>query len=146
METIVSEDTGRLIAVGIAPGEMLLETIEAAIEKHGIRNGAVVSGIGTLKSCQMHYITHTGFPPTDQRYLLKDEPLELLSVAGLIADGEPHLHVVVSKGEGQVWGGHLHEESEVLYLAEILIRECNDLEMLREYDAERKIALLKGKT
>ncbi|MBN2045727.1 MAG: DUF296 domain-containing protein, partial [Anaerolineales bacterium] len=60
----------QLVTIGFAPGEMLLESIQVAIQQQGIRNGAVVSGIGTLKTCRMHYITHTGFPAEDRIFTL----------------------------------------------------------------------------
>ncbi len=130
-----------IVVIGIAPGEMLLETIEKAIKEKGIRNGAVVSGIGTLKTCQMHHIEHTHFPP-DDRFFTLEMPLELLSVSGLIANGKPHLHIVVSYKDEQTYGGHLEPESEVLYLAEIAIMVFNDLKMDRFRDEERQVSLL----
>jgi predicted DNA-binding protein with PD1-like motif len=130
-----------IVVVGLEPGEMLLESIREAIREHDIQNGAVVSGIGTLKTCQMHYVQHTGFPPRDERYTL-EKPLELVSVSGAIADGEPHLHIVVSCRDEEVYAGHLEDESEVLYLAEIVVLKFNDLEMARRFDAERGISLL----
>jgi len=134
----------QFVALGIQPGEMLLESIRDACREHGIRNGAVVSGIGTLKTCHMHYIQHTDFPPSDAFYRL-EKPLELLSVSGIIADGEPHLHIVVSCGENEVYAGHLEPDSEVAYLAEVAILQCNDLNMTRKPDEERKIKLLSPK-
>jgi hypothetical protein len=70
------------------------------------------------------------------------KPLELLSVNGIIADGEPHLHVVVSSGRDEVYAGHLEEKSEVAYLAEIAILKSNDLNLIRRLDEQRKIKLL----
>ena len=133
-----------LVTIGFAPGEMLLESIRAALKSQGITNGAVVSGIGTLKTCRMHYVEHTRFPPQDRIFTL-NKPLELLSVSGLVADGEPHLHIVVSCGEDEVYGGHLEEGNEVLYLAEIAILVFNDHQMERKPDTERKIKLLQKK-
>jgi len=130
-----------LLTIGFEPGEMLLESIRQAVTSHGIRNGAVVSGIGTLKTCRMHYVEHTGFPPRDRIFSL-DKPLELLAVSGLIAAGEPHLHIVVSCGEDEVYGGHLEEGSEVLYLAEIALLVFNEHCMIRRPDAARGIKLL----
>lgn len=144
MEIIPYAGKTQILTLGIQPGEMLLESIQAALKTQGITNGAVVSGIGTLKTCRMHYITHTGFPPTDQVFELS-QPLELLAVSGLIADGEPHLHIVVSCGQHEMYGGHLHEGSEVLYLAEIAILVFNDLALERRPDLERKIKLLRKK-
>jgi hypothetical protein len=141
MTTMEQSGPFALVTVGVAPGEMLLETIVEAVRKHDIRNGVVVSGIGTLETCHMHYITHTGFPPEDEFYT-RQSPLELLSVSGIIAGGEPHLHVVVSCGEDQVYAGHLEEGSRVLYLAEVAILKANALRMTRRLDPERKVRLL----
>ena len=141
MNVISSDARTELIAVGIQPGEMLLESVQQAVKDNDVRNGVVVSGVGTLKNLHMHYITHTDFPPTDE-FVNIERPLELLSVSGIIADGEPHLHVVVScKTEG-VWAGHLEDNSEVAYLAEVAILKCNELNLARHPDDERKIKLL----
>ncbi len=141
MNVMSSTGGTELIALGIQPGEMLLESIQAACADRDVRNGVVVSGIGTLKTCHMHYIEHTDFPPTDRFYRL-EKPLELLSVSGIIADGRPHLHIVVSCGDSEVYAGHLEPESEVAYLAEIAVLKCNDLTMTRRLDGERGIKLL----
>lgn len=130
-----------IVVVGLGPGEMLLESIRQAVVDGDIRNGVVVSGVGTLKNLHMHYITHTDFPPKDE-FVNIERPLELVSVSGLIADGEPHLHVSVSCGRDEVYCGHLEPGSEVAYLAEIAIVKCNGLEMARHLDEERKIKLL----
>ncbi len=134
----------QLVVVGIAPGEMLLETIEKAIKENDIQNGAVVSGIGTLKTCQLHYIKDTKFPPTDVFHTI-EKPLELLSVSGIIADGQPHLHIVVSCGEDEVFAGHLEPTSEVLYLAEIAIQKFNPLKLTRELEPVKQVKLLAAK-
>ena len=144
MNTLEHAGPTQVVIVALAPGEMLLESIREAIKKHDIRSGVVVSGIGTLKTCHMHYIEHTEFPPKDKIFALK-APLELVSVSGIIADGEPYLHVVVSCAEAHVWSGHLEPESEVAYLAEIVILKFNDLAMVRRLDEERRVRLLEPK-
>jgi uncharacterized protein len=130
-----------LVTIGVQPGEKLLESVRKACREQDIRNGAVVSGVGTFRTCHMHYIADTGFPPRDVFFRM-DKPLELLSVNGLIADGQPHLHIVVSCGENEVYGGHLEEDSEVAYLAEVAVLKCNELRMTRRLDEERQIRLL----
>lgn len=130
-----------VIVIGLQPGEMLLESIREAVRKSTIQNGVVVSGIGTLKSCQMHHIEHTGFPSTNRFYTIR-KPLELLSISGIIADGEPHLHVVVSYRDEEVYAGHLENDSEVLYLAEIVVLRFNELKMSWHVDPDRKVRLL----
>lgn len=141
MNVMSHDGATRVVVVGIEPGRMLLESIREAIDEQGISNGAVVSGIGTLRTCTMHYIEHTDFPPSD-RFFTLEKPLELLSVSGIIADGEPHLHIVVSCGRDEVHAGHLEPQSEVAYLAEIAILVFDDLKLTRTPDEQRKIKLL----
>ncbi len=130
-----------VVTISIEPGEMLLETIREALKKHSIKNGVVVSGIGTLKSCHLHYVTHCDFPPS-HRFFTIEKPLELSSISGIIADGEPHLHVVVSYADEETYSGHLEDSSQVLYLAEVTILVFNDLQMTRHFDKQRGIRLL----
>ncbi|MGC9523297.1 MAG: PPC domain-containing DNA-binding protein [Anaerolineae bacterium] len=130
-----------VLVVGVAPGEMLLETIEAAIEEHGVQNGAVVSGIGTLKVARMHHIEHDRFPP-DDRFFTIEKPLEVSNISGIIADGKPHLHMTVGYRDEWAVAGHLEPGSEVLYLAEVTILRFDDLKLDRHFDAERKVSLL----
>ena len=142
MEVISQSSQTQLMMVGLEPGEMLLESLQKVIESHGVKNGVVVSGIGTLKTCRMHYILHTRFPPEDEIMTLV-KPLELVSVNGLIANGEPHLHITVSCGKDEVYAGHLEPGSEVLYLAEIAMLVFDEPRMIRRVDQERKVKLLK---
>ncbi len=130
-----------VIVLGIQPGELLLESIVQAIDKHDIHDGIVLSGIGTLKICNLHYINHVDFPPSDTIYHL-EKPLELVSVSGIIASKEPHLHAVVSCKDAEVYGGHLEKGCEVAYLAEISILKTNFLPMKRRLDEGRKVKLL----
>lgn len=130
-----------VVVVGIAPGEMLLETVQAAIKEHDVQNGAVVSGIGTLKVCNMHHIVHDSFPP-ENRYYKVEKPLEVSSISGIIADGQAHLHMTVGYADEWALAGHVEPGCEVLYLAELVILKFNALQLDRHYDAERRISLL----
>jgi len=130
-----------VVTVGLGPGEMLLESIREVVNQQKIENGVVISGIGTLKSCQLHSVTHSDFPPNVKFFTIK-KPLELSSISGIIADGEPHLHVVVSYIDEMAYSGHLENGSEVLYLAEVAILVFNDFEMSRHIDKERNVNLL----
>jgi len=130
-----------VVVVGIAPGEMLLEAVEAAIEAHDIRNGAVVSGIGTLKIAKMHHIVHDRFPPEDHFFDI-EKPLEVSSISGIIADGTPHLHMTVGYKDEWSVAGHVEHGCEVLYLAEVVILTFNGLALDRHFDADRRISLL----
>lgn len=103
----------KLVTIGFAPKDMLLQSLREAIKDQKIINGAVISGIGTLKTCHLHYVDHTGIPPRDIFYK-REKPLELLNASGLIANGEPHLHIMVPCPDNETYSGHLEDKSEVL--------------------------------
>ncbi len=130
MKYIKGQGNFEIITLGIRPGEMLLESINKAIQDHHIENGVIISGIGTLKTCHIHYITHTKFPSTN-KHITIEKPLELNSISGVIANGKPHLHIVVSHLDKETYGGHLEPGSEVLYLAEVVIMKTDFLKMNR---------------
>jgi len=73
---------------------------------------------------------------------LKNKPLELFSLIGIIADGKPHLHAVVSDCE-RAYAEHLEEGCRTLYLAEIVVLEVKSVDLTRIRD-ERNILKLKS--
>ncbi|MFB6156599.1 MAG: PCC domain-containing protein [Haloferacaceae archaeon] len=134
MESFANED---YVAVRCDPGDMLLESVERALDDHGVRDGAVVSGIGTLRNLHVYYLdTHDLDDPRAERdtHVDRDGCWEVTALSGLVADGEAHLHVTASEGE-RTLGGHLCPGSEVNALAEVLV-ERTGLPLNRRRDAQ----------
>ena len=113
---------GRTIILRLDQGDYVLESILEVLKKTGITDGYVVSGIGTLDYCVLHMVTTTGYPPVEYYPKWRDEPLELVSIDGIIANGQPHLHTVISNKE-KVFAGHMEPGCRILYLGEIVIQE-----------------------
>jgi predicted DNA-binding protein with PD1-like motif len=130
MKFLTSTGTPKTHVIQMDPGDYLLEGLREFIEQSGLRNGVVVSGIGTLNECTMHMVTTTTFPPVEVKPTFPDTALELTSMQGVIADGTPHIHMNVSTSETAV-GGHLEPGCRVLYLAEIVVVEFDGLELKR---------------
>ena len=145
MNVIESNGSRGLVVIGLGPGEKLLESIREVVKSCDIRDGAVISGVGTLKRCHMHYVNTSGFPP-ENRFYAVEESLEIGSISGLIADYEPHLHIAVGCRDQRTYVGHLEDESVVLYLAEVLIMRLDDMGLRREMDPRYDVALLKGRS
>ena len=131
MQVFQGANIGRVIVIRLDQGDMLLESIIAACEEANIKNGAVISAIGTLDKCMVHMVMTTGYPPVEHYEVWDDKPLEISSVSGIIADGIPHLHMVISDHE-KAYSGHVHPECRVLYLAEIVVAEFVGLELERK--------------
>ena len=122
MKTYEQQNTGRTIVVRLDSGDDVLASIKQAIAEYGIKDGYVASGIGTLDYCVMHMVMTTGYPAVEHFAKWDDKPLEIGSIDGIIADGDPHLHMVVSNEKIAV-SGHLEPGCRILYLGEVVIQE-----------------------
>jgi predicted DNA-binding protein with PD1-like motif len=132
METFESDDG--YVIVRLDRGDLALESIEAACEDHEIDTGTVVSGIGTFSTLNIHYVDRTDLPADrTQRNVTRslDGAWEITDVGGVIADGEPHLHVTGFNGDRTV-GGHLEAGCVVNVLGEFTIRKIDGLALTRE--------------
>jgi predicted DNA-binding protein with PD1-like motif len=143
MNVIPYEGAVEIVTIALGPGELLLEGIQDAIKRHDIQNGAVVSGVATLRKYRAHYITRTDVPPKDVIYTL-EKPLEVTCINGIIANGEPHLHITVTCGENETHGGHLESGNEVAYLAEIMVLKLNGHRLIRRPDPSGYLKMLQA--
>jgi len=135
MEYFSTEKIGRVFILRLDPDDYLLESIVDLVSEENVKDAVVVSGIGTLDQYRVHLVMTTGFPPENRFEHWRDKPLELASISGVIANGEPHLHVVVSNSE-KAYAGHLEKGCRVLYLAEIVIIELKSMNLNRVPDAK----------
>ena len=99
--------------VRLDKGDLLLESIMDIIRTHEIHDGAVFTAAGSLNECTFHGVNST--------MTTVKEPMELSNLGGIIADGQPHLHVVLSTKARGAFGGHLENGCSVLAHAELTI-------------------------
>ena len=131
METFTSDDG--YVLVRLDRGDLVLESIREACDRHDIDTGAVVSGIGTFSNLNIHYVDRTDLPENqaDRNVGMElDGSWEVTSIQGLIADGDPHLHTTAFDGERTV-AGHLEEGCEVNVLGEVAIQKITGPELTR---------------
>jgi len=100
-------------------GDLLLESVLDAIRKNQIGEGAVLTAVGSLSECTYHRVKSLS-EKADDEFITVNAPMEILNINGVIAGGEPHLHVTLS-GDKAAFGGHLEKGCRVLYLAEITL-------------------------
>ncbi len=120
MNSFLTSIANELIVIRLDRGEDILESVQNVINERNIQNGAVISGIGTVDQCVLHFVTDN----RDAKAVLfkewKDTALEVAGIQGIIANGVPHLHGVISNSE-QAWAGHIEPGCRTLFLCEILI-------------------------
>jgi len=107
----------------VPPDSMLLESIQAFIDKNGIQDGAVLTGLGSVRGCTVHGV--------GSKMRVFTDDMELDSLQGIIASGQPHLHAVLSYEKGAA-GGHLEKNCRVLSHVELTIVHFSGAPVLRE--------------
>ena len=119
MIAIEAPGATRTFMVSFRRGDYVIEELRAMFEREGIDAALITSGIGSFDICKMHTITGTGLPPPEG-YMSMEGPIEVGSLQGSVAGGEPHIHIVahdVAKDEVHI--GHLEEGSRCCFRLEL---------------------------
>jgi hypothetical protein len=122
---------------------LLLESIDNVIKQKDVRDGEVLVTSGSVQDCTYHYVTSTALKAVNEYKTVKG-PFEILNAGGIIADGEPHIHITLSSPEKGAFGGHLEKGCRVLYLAELTIFKYAAPPLTRKSNANG-ISLLESK-
>mgnify|MGYP002646554054 CR=1 FL=1 len=124
---------GRIILLYLGKGEKILESIQEEIDRQKIRNGIMLSAIGSARKVVYHRITAIQDTNSDE-FLTVSGPIEIGAIQGLIIDGIPHLHITFSDLNKTITG-HLEPGCEVQYLAEIAFAELEEAHVVRRRNA-----------
>lgn len=115
------------LPVRILPDTDLRRTLEETVATHGSRAAFVVSGIGSLLGARLRFAG--GGEST-----ALDGDLEILTLAGTIAETGAHLHMSVADPSGRVFGGHVTYGCRVRTTAEVLLVLLPEWSFTREPD------------
>lgn len=105
----------------------LLESITTIIQKYGIKDGAVLTAVGAMSTCTYH-----GVGGGKQTVA---EPMEINSLGGVIANGEPHIHVMLTNAKRGAFGGHLENGCKVGNRVELTIAQFSGEPLARKQGA-----------
>ncbi|MGO5050040.1 PPC domain-containing DNA-binding protein [Dysosmobacter sp. Sow4_B12] len=133
MTNFVANEYGRLLVVHLRKGDLLLESIQKALDENGIKNAVLLSAIGSLRKLSMHIILDTE-DNANNSFLVVEKPFELCAMQGLVLDGVPHFHMVCSAPGNESFCGHVEPGCEVQYLMEISLMEVKDMDLTRRKD------------
>lgn len=112
----------RYFALRLDPGADVLLALRDAVREHDLRNAAILSGVGSLDRYHFHVVKTTNMPPGNT-FVRGDGPFDILTVTGLVVNGEVHAHITFSNTEIAM-GGHLEEGCRVLTFAVIVLAEA----------------------
>jgi predicted DNA-binding protein with PD1-like motif len=111
MVTITSQFT-RVELIRMSPGADMLEGLKKAVIEKGIRNGVILSGIGSVTDYHFHVVSDKNLPPGEEDPEAS-MPKDLIAVQGYILDNDVHAHITLSD-ENSVIGGHLEPGTKAL--------------------------------
>ena len=140
---------GKVIVLRLKPGTDVLLGLTEACKKAGIKNGVILSCIGSLavvKYCNpVEVPTKAGYGYGEVLHLTG--PIELTAAAGIICHDDEgntnlHVHVNLSDRHGGAHGGHLVEGTKVLLTVDAVIGEIEGAELLRKFDNDLEVPLL----
>ncbi len=109
----------RIAMVSFRRGEYVIEALREWLRGQGIDAALITSGVGSFDLCRLHTILSTDLPP-QERHLTLEGPIEVGSLQGSVAGGEPHIHVVVHHvGEDKLYVGHLEPGTRCCFRVEL---------------------------
>lgn len=146
---VASGKMKRTIAFRLRPGTDVMEAITGVCEQEGIKNGVIVSCLGSLRSAVVFNPepkpnAKIGFGYGDP--IEFKGPIELVSATGMICHGDDgkvllHVHASLSDQHGNAFGGHLIPGNKVLITVDVIINEIEGIDMVRKYDDETEIPI-----
>ncbi|VEU43000.1 unnamed protein product [Pseudo-nitzschia multistriata] len=124
--------------VRLKPGEDLVSSMEktalSAMQKSGTASAFILSAVGSLESLTLRManaINSNGNFVNEIREW--NERLEVVSLVGTFSSEGKHLHMSVSDGQGNVYGGHVMS-GKIFTTLELVIGVILDVDFSRAQD------------
>jgi predicted DNA-binding protein with PD1-like motif len=123
VENTVKGFTSNMIyhVMRLEPGMDLYVEMLRYIKTNRIQAATIVSCVGSLQ--KIHIRTATA-----KNFIVKEDNYEILSLVGSVSVERNHVHISLGDYEGNVIGGHLMQEGNIVYTtAELVLGEFTDL-------------------
>ncbi len=117
----------RIVMVRINPGDDILLGLRKAVAEHGLRNGVILTGFGSVRKSHFHVVMSNDLPPAES-YPKSIQPLDVVTVGGCIIDGRVHAHIDYSD-ERNGFGGHLEEGNLALTFIVVALADIGDVKI-----------------
>jgi len=117
----------RVVVVRINPGDDILLGLRQAVKEHGLKNAVVLTGFGSVRRSHFHVVMSNTLPPAES-YPKSEQPLDIVTVGGMIIDGRVHAHIEFSD-ERNSFGGHLEEGCLALTFTVIALADLSEVKV-----------------
>lgn len=123
----------RIVVIRVKNKVDLLRGITDMVKKEGIKNGVILSGIGSLRGYHVHQINNRDFPTRNIFTKALDTPCDLVGMNGYVVNGTVHAHMMLGTGEKAI-NGHLEPGTEVFTYAIVTIGVMNGTDLSKVDD------------
>ena len=118
----ISGQFSRIVIMRMKYQTDLLHGMERLVKEQNIRNGVILSGIGSLRGYKVHSVSSRDLPPSDTYLTNPEAPANLNGMNGYIVDGAIHAHIIMAVNDGRdTVSGHLEPGCEVLTFAIVTV-------------------------
>ncbi|CAN9507339.1 unnamed protein product [Ophioblennius macclurei] len=118
-------------AVRFGPGQDLLGGLQTFVDQRRLQAPFVITCVGSLTKATLRLANATATDTNQVMHL--SGRFEIVSLVGTL-NGDAHLHISLSDGEGRTLGGHVLGGLEVFTTAEVVVGEALGLRFSREMD------------
>ena len=126
----------RIVVMRLKYKSDLLHGMEKLVAQEHIRNGVILSGIGSLRGYSVHNVASRDYPAADVFTKDPNMAADLIGMNGLIVNGTIHAHIMMGIGDHALaYAGHLEPGSEVLTYAIVTVGVMDHTDLGRVDDA-----------
>lgn len=126
----------QILVIRLNSGEDILLGIRAAVAQHGLKSALLLGAMGSVQRYHVHVVESNELPPKDI-FLKGEEPLDILSLNGVVMNGRVHAHISFS-GPKLTLGGHLEEGCQILSFGQVWLVPAPEAD-LTDWDRIGKI-------
>ena len=118
----------RIVVIRVKSRADLLHGIEMMVKQEHIRNGVILSGIGSLRGYHVHQINNRDFPTRNIFTKELTTGCDLVGMNGYVVNGVVHAHMTLGTGEKAI-AGHLEPGTEVFTYAIVTVGVMNGTDL-----------------
>lgn len=119
-----SAEIKRIVLIRLKSGEDILEGLNQAVTKEGLKNGVILNGFGSAYAYRYHVVADDNLPPLEA-FPAGNTPKDIIAYSGVVIDGRIHCHITFSDSF-KAEGGHLEPGSKALTFTVIAIADIGD--------------------
>lgn len=116
-------------ALRLKPGEDPKFALDEFAHAHQFEAACVLTCVGSLRKAVLRFANQAEATTLEGHF-------EIVSLTGVFSRHGSHYHIAISDGQGQTYGAHLMDGSEVYTTAEIVLVSLEGLRFLRTFDPQ----------